>query len=32
MAHKDESRVLLKQIYKTDADLMVDEQNQTLIV
>lgn len=32
MAHSDESRVLLKQIYKTDADLMIDEQNQTLIV
>ncbi len=32
MAHKDESRALLKQIYKTDTDLMVDEQNQILIV
>lgn len=32
MAHKDESRLLLKQIYKTDADLIVDQQNQTLIV
>jgi len=32
MAHKDESRVLLKQIYKTDADLMIDQKNQTLIV
>ena len=32
MSHKDESRVLLKQIYKTDANLIVDEVNQKLIV
>lgn len=32
MSHKDESRLLLKQIYKTDANLMVDDRNQKLIV
>ena len=32
MAHKDESRLLLKQIYKTDANLIVDSKNQELIV
>ncbi|VAW48183.1 hypothetical protein MNBD_GAMMA03-305, partial [hydrothermal vent metagenome] len=32
MAHKDESRLLLKQVYKTDADLIVDKQNQQIIV
>ncbi len=32
MSHKDESRLLLKQIYKTDANLIVDNQNQKLIV
>ena len=32
MGHADEARVLLKQIYKTDADLIVDKQNQRLIV
>lgn len=32
MSHKDESRLLLKQIYKTDANLIVDEVNQKLIV
>ncbi len=32
MSHKDESRILLKQIYKTDANLIVDEVNQKLIV
>jgi len=32
MSHKDESRLLLKQIYKTDANLIVDDVNQKLIV
>jgi hypothetical protein len=32
MAHKDESRLLLKQIYKTDANLIVDNENQKLII
>jgi hypothetical protein len=32
MSHKDESRILLKQIYKTDANLIVDDENQKLIV
>lgn len=32
MSHKDESRLLLKQIYNTDADLIVDEEKQKLIV
>ena len=32
MSHKDESRLLLKQIYKTDANLIVDNENQKLIV
>jgi len=32
MSHKDESRLLLKQIYKTDANLIVDEDNERLIV
>ena len=32
MLHKDESRLLLKQIYKTDANLIVDNENQRLIV
>ncbi len=32
MSHKDESRLLLKQIYKTDANLIVDSKNQKLIV
>lgn len=32
MSHKDESRLLLKQIYKTDANLRVDNKNQKLIV
>lgn len=32
MTHKDESRLLLKQIYKTDADLTIDKQNKKLIV
>jgi hypothetical protein len=32
MGHANEARVLLKQIYKTDADLIVDKQNQRLIV
>lgn len=32
MAHKDESRLLLKQIYQSDANLIVDEKKQLLIV
>ena len=32
MSHKDESRILLKQIYKTDANLIVDNENKKLIV
>ncbi len=32
LSHKDESRLLLKQIYKTDANLIVDGKNQKLIV
>lgn len=32
MGHKDEARILLKQIYKTDSDLVVDAQNKKLIV
>jgi hypothetical protein len=32
MSHKDESRLLLKQIYKTDANLIVDNANKKLIV
>ncbi len=32
MSHKDESRLLLKQIYKTDANLIVDNANQKLVV
>lgn len=32
MAHKNESRLLLKQVYKTDASLIVDNENQRLIV
>ncbi len=32
MSHKDESRLLLKQIYKTDANLIVDKEKQKLIV
>lgn len=32
MSHKDESRLLLKQIYKTDANLIVDGKNKKLIV
>ena len=32
MSHKDESRLLLKQIYKSDANLIVDNANQKLIV
>ncbi len=30
--YKDESRLLLKQIYKTDANFIVDEDNERLIV
>ncbi len=32
MAHSDESRLLLKQIYKTDANLEVDKENKKLVV
>ena len=32
MSHKDESRLLLKQIYKTDANLIVDDKNKKLII
>ncbi len=32
MSHKDESRLLLKQIYNTDANLIVDKTNKRLIV
>jgi len=32
MSHQDESRLLLKQIYKTDANLKVDKQKKQLIV
>ena len=32
MSHEDESRLLLKQIYKTDANLKVDKQKQQLVV
>ena len=32
MSHEDESRLLLKQIYKTDANIKVDKENKMLIV
>ncbi len=32
MAHKDEARLLLKQVYNTDADIKVDKENKKLIV
>lgn len=32
MSHEDESRLLLKQIYKTDANIIVDKENEQLIV
>ncbi len=32
MSHEDESRLLLKQIYKTDANLKVDKEKKRLIV
>lgn len=32
MSHEDESRLLLKQIYKTDANIKVDKENKKLIV
>ena len=32
MSHEDESRLLLKQIYKTDANIKVDKENNRLIV
>ncbi|MDY6821955.1 MAG: hypothetical protein SVN78_10085 [Deferribacterota bacterium] len=32
MSHDDESRLLLKQIYKTDANIKVDKENKMLVV
>lgn len=32
MSHEDESRLLLKQIYKTDANIKVDQENKRLVV
>ena len=32
LAHRDEARALLQEIYRTDADLIPDEQTQTLTV
>jgi len=32
MSHEDESRLLLKQIYKTDANIKVDEKNKLLTI
>ncbi len=32
MSHEDESRLLLKQIYKTDANIKVDKENKMLII
>ena len=32
MSHEDESRLLLKQIYKTDANIIVDKENKQLVV
>ncbi len=32
MAHDDESRLLLKQIYKTDANIKVDHENKKLVI
>ncbi len=32
MSHDDESRLLLKQIYKTDANIKVDKEGKRLIV
>lgn len=32
MAHEDESRLILKQIYKTDANIKVDQENKRLVV
>ena len=32
MSHQDESRLLLKQIYKTDANLKVDKKKKQIIV
>ena len=32
MAHKDESRLLLKQLYKTDANIIVDKEKQQLLI
>jgi len=32
MSHKDEARLLLKQIYKTDANMIIDDENKKLII
>jgi hypothetical protein len=32
MYHKDESRLFLKQLYKTDANLLVDNENKKLVI
>ncbi|HCW92524.1 MAG TPA: hypothetical protein DHM44_02465 [Flexistipes sinusarabici] len=32
MSHEDESRLLLKQVYKTDANIKVDQENKRLVV
>ncbi|MBN1175909.1 hypothetical protein JXA48_04665 [Candidatus Woesearchaeota archaeon] len=32
MSHQDESRLLLKQIYKTDANISVDKENKMLVI
>ncbi|MEA3448550.1 MAG: hypothetical protein U9Q98_08915 [Bacteroidota bacterium] len=32
MSHEDESRLLLKQIYKTDTNIKVDQENKRLVV
>lgn len=32
MAHEDESRLLLKQLYKTDANIKVDKENKRLVI
>jgi hypothetical protein len=32
MSHEDESRLLLKQLYKTDANISVDKENKRLVI
>jgi hypothetical protein len=32
MSHEDESRLLLKQLYKTDANIRVDKENKRLVI